>query len=607
MIIPIPKTSFTGGVWAPSLYGRFDLETYMTAMRMSRNCVVAPHGPTSNRGGSEVVCELTNNDKKGRLIKFQFSTTQSYMLVFEENILRVIKDGGLVLDGAGPTVYSVVTTYAEADLPYLVVTQSADVLTITHKSYKTQTLTRTDHDAWTLADAAWGADIDPPENLANSGSGINYKVTTVTSIGEESIASELVNGAADSSTTWDAVDGADVYNVYKEGNVSGTYGWIGQADSNKFKEPASGIDPDYDRTPPKNVVPFGTEDNYPACCAYHEQRQVFGRTNNKPQSVQGSVTASYENFNRSTPLLATDAYEFMLASQQVNEIRWLCPSKDLLIGTSDGVWMLSPGGNVDAITPMNKNMELQNAWGVSYLQPIKIGDSVLFVENDDEPADDNVVDNVAGVRDLMYKFEVDKYTTNDLTLMASHLFEDRKIVSWCYQRRPDSIVWAVTDDGSWLGLTYYREHKVWGWHEHNTQGVVEDIESLDGTSEVYMIVKRTIEDTNGDPVVKRYVERRMARMPTGDVEDAWFLDCALKYEGAEVTTISGLDHLMGLEVVVLANGNVVTGLTVDTDGEITLPNPTTKALIGLGYTAEGLTLDFEAQTQQGSTMGKVRT
>jgi hypothetical protein len=56
-----------------------------------------------------------------------------------------------------------------------------------------------------------------------------------------------------------------------------------------------------------------------------------------------------------------------------------------------------------------------------------------------------------------------------------------------------------------------------------------------------------------------------------------------------VTTLSGLDHLEGMEVSILGDGNVFSPQVV-TGGEITLPNPVTRAIIGLSFTCRARTL-----------------
>lgn len=100
--MPIEKTqvSFAGGEIAPSLYAHTDLVKYATGLRTCLNYIVQIQGGVSNRAGLEYLARHKDHSKRARLIPFQFSITQNYILEFTENMIRVFKDGGLVLEPA---------------------------------------------------------------------------------------------------------------------------------------------------------------------------------------------------------------------------------------------------------------------------------------------------------------------------------------------------------------------------------------------------------------------------------------------------------------------------------------------------------------------------
>ena len=64
------------------------------------NWYVHPQGGTSNCPGTAWVGEVIDSADAGRLIGFQFSTVQTYALEFGDQKMRVIKDGGYVLESA---------------------------------------------------------------------------------------------------------------------------------------------------------------------------------------------------------------------------------------------------------------------------------------------------------------------------------------------------------------------------------------------------------------------------------------------------------------------------------------------------------------------------
>ncbi len=164
-------------------------------------------------------------------------------------------------DGTAAKIYELTTTYAESHLPALQYVQSADVVTIVHPSYIQRELTRTGDTAWAIADVTYGTTIAAPTNLLSDSPGSAspphfYKVTTVDAeTAEESLPSALEESSIATSTlTWDAVDGAGHYNVYKL--LHGEYGWMGHAGaiaSPTFKD--NTYVPDLLDTPPVDRLP----------------------------------------------------------------------------------------------------------------------------------------------------------------------------------------------------------------------------------------------------------------------------------------------------------------------------------------------------------------
>jgi hypothetical protein len=149
------QPSFTGGELSPSLYGRVDLAKYQTSLKTCRNFIAMLYGGVRNRPGTRFIAEVANSSYRSRLIPFAFSTEQTYVLEFSHLKMRVFKDGGLVVYSSGPNAgdpFELVTPYPASVLPDLKFTQSADVMTLVHPSYPPQSLSRTDHDAWTIAD-----------------------------------------------------------------------------------------------------------------------------------------------------------------------------------------------------------------------------------------------------------------------------------------------------------------------------------------------------------------------------------------------------------------------------------------------------------------------
>ena len=589
------QPSFAAGELTPALHARVDLAKYNVGAKQLKNFFVHAHGGASNRQGTDYVATALGVT---RLIPFQYNVEQAYVLEFSNLKMRVLKDGALVESGGVPL--EVVSPFPTAALAELKFVQSADVMYITHPDYAPRSLTRSSHTVWTFAEVSFTPTISAPTGLAGSYNGtgsynIGYKVSAVSAAGEESLPSSAITVSADTSGDWEAgkyvslswtaVSGADYYKVYK--NPRGYYGYIGIAETTSFKD--DNISPATDNGPQSAYNPFTGAGSYPGVAGIFEQRLILGRTDNAPQTIWASQTGIFNNFGTGRPLRDTDSIEAALASTQVNEIRWLVPFDELIVFTSGGEWIMTNGDNSDALTPTSVQYKVQGYRGCADVKPIVIGDTVIFVQRGGQV-----------VRDLQYRLESDKYAGNNLSVLSEHLFRNRQVVAWAYQQTPNSVVWVALDDGSFCSFTYLPEHEVWAWCPQETAGLVEEVAAIPGDDEdeVYFVVKRDIDGTE-----VRFVEKLHSRN-FDTIEDAFFVDCGLTYDGVAATVVSGLDHLVGETVSILADGNVSPQQVVAVGGTITLPHAASKVHIGLPYTATLETLNVDLTAQGDTLQGK---
>ena len=602
------QPAFTAGVLAPSLWGRIDYRAYSTGMKTGENLMIHAHGGVSNRPGLEFIGEVKNSANPVRLIPFQFNTEQSYVLEFGPNYMRVYRNGGLVLAGGVP--YEIATPWGAADLPMIAYAQEADVMYLVHGRTAPRKLSRLAEDNWTLTVVNFAPKIAAPAAPTVTKPGDTsgetgydpqvyfYRVSSIGESGEESVPSpygaitnDLTLAGGINRITWTAVPGAERYIVYKEDN--GVYGYIGGTTGLVFDD--ENITPDLADAPQSARNPFSGAGNYPRCVSFVEQRLAFASSINDPQAVWMSQSASYENFGYSQPAKASDAVTFRIKARQVNEIRSILPVKAMMLLTSAAEWLVSGGSQSDAITPSAIRIDNQGYRGSSWVQPVVVGNTVLFAQ-----------DRGGVVRDFSYEFANDAYVGKDLTILARHLFEGREIKAWAFAQAPHSMVWVVMTDGSLASLTYMREHEVWGWTSHSSGAgaVFEDVVVIaEGQEDVpYFLVRRTVNGTT-----RRYLERLHSRH-FSHVDDAFFVDCGLTYAGTPVTALSGLGHLEGQAVVALSDGNVVRGLTV-TGGAVTLPHPAAKVHIGLPVVSslQMLDLDLGSVPELGTVQGRMKS
>lgn len=526
MASSIIQRSFAAGEIGPALYGRADQTKYQTGLRTCRNFWVMRHGGVANRTGGEFIVEVKDSAAKTYLIKFVFNNEQTYIIEAGDLYFRFIRDGAQLESGGSP--YEIVTPYVTADLPTLKFVQSGDVVTITHPNYEQRELTRTGHTAWALNVITFAPSISAPAapTITAPGAGATtwrYKVTSVKAeTYEESLASAAGSDTGDAATStnahtisWGAVAGTVEYNVYAETvDGSGTYGFIGVATGTAFTN--DGISPDTSFTPPAARNPFSGAGNYPATATYYQQRRIFGRTTNSPEAIEGTRSGMPKNMTKSSPLQEDDAISLTIKGRTVNEVRHLIEIDELVVLTSGGEFVVE--GDADGVLRANQpaNIRQKSYNGASEVTPAIIGNSIVYVQARGTILRDFRQDLNEGSK------------SKDLSIFSPHLFKGYTITRMDYAQMPDSIVWCVRSDGTLLGLTYLREHELWGWHHHDTDGVYEDVCCIPEGEEdaIYVVVKRTI---NG--ATKRYIERFASRNFTDVAVDAYFLDSFLVYDG----------------------------------------------------------------------------
>lgn len=282
----------------------------------------------------------------------------------------------------------------------------------------------------------------------------------------------------------------------------------------------TGVAPNYQQAPPNQAALFNAPNDYPGAVGIYQQRRFFAATGNEPERVWGSRTAIYRNFATSTPLQEDDMVSWRFAGKQVNVVRHLLDLGRLVAFTSGSEQLIKGDENAaGVIRPGFINPTKLSANGsADRMPPLEVQESAIYVQAQGWAVHD--LTPIAG----------SGYQGTDLTVFSSHLFEGYTLTDWTYAQKPHGLVWAVRSDGVLLSLTYLREHGVWGWAHHDTDGLVENVCALPEGREhrVYLVVNRTI---NG--VTRRYIERMASRTitPLTNPRDFLFSDSTLSYDG----------------------------------------------------------------------------
>lgn len=663
--VTLSKSNFTAGELTPRLFGRTDLGRYDNGAETIQNFLVQPHGGLSRRPGTKFVREVKTSANEVRLIPFQFNVEQAYILEFGNNYFRIYKDAGIVVSSGSPV--EVATPYATADLPELKFAQSADIMYLVHPDYAPRKITRTSHTAWTITEVDLQRGAMGDTNLTTTTLTANGRTGSVTVTASASLfvstdvgrliklhngfakITAFTNATTVTATVQELQDGrtelAPEYTAntisFHEGDPDST----GLEHNDRIEDSAGnfvvqgfqkgmritssstssnnksamlivdvtdtvitlapGVDlaaeaAGSNKTLTGDLIAdenfqlgaFSSTTGFPRAVAFYEQRLVFGGTASQPQTLFFSQGGDFENFERGTD--ADDGLIYTIGSNEVNVIRYLASGKNLLVGTSGGEFVVRASGFDEPLKPDNTQIKQQTTYGSADIQPMQVGNATLFLQRAKRK-----------LRELVFSNESDSFVAPDMTILAEHITEGG-IKEFAYQQEPDSVVWTVRNDGVLACMTYRREEQVVAWHRHiigGTGTVVENVATIPGDldeDQVWLVVKRTI---NG--ATKRYVEVMTGFDFGSDVTDAFFVDSGLTYSGSAATTISGLDHLEGETVSILADGAAHPDKVVSS-GAVTLDRSATKAHIGLAFTSKVETLRVDQGSATGSAQGKTK-
>ncbi len=548
-----------------------------------------------------VTLKTGDYDKKIRLVPFEFSTTQAYILEFGDQYLRVYKDNGQVRDGGKPV--EVATPYLEADLYDLKFCQSADTLYIAHRGHAPRKLTRSSHTAWTLTTITFSG---APSSFAGSADEYPGCVTFF----EERL---YWAGSNDNPQTIWASKSGDFENM--------AVGSGAADDAIEFALAASQV----------NVIQWlvGSSSGLLVGTVGGEFSLSGGSAPVTPTNVQVTPQTRYGS-NNVSPIEAGRAVLYIQrAGTKLRELAFnldvdglVAPDLTILSEhiTTGGildmayqkepdtlVWLVRADGTLVNVTYERDQNVI--AWGkhpvggffgnvtitVTDYANIAVGTTLTFTKSDgtqvtftSEAAGGSAPSATNGWRP-----NASNNATADNMFTAINAHADFTVAN------PAANVVTIEETAHKVGyLTIESSDTTRLAVTDESNAVVESvacIPSVDGLSdEVWISVKRTVNQTT-----KRFIEYL-----NPDIS----VDSGLTYSGAAATTFSGLEHLEGERVQILAGTATRKGVYPDatvTDGAVSITgNGRTHAYIGLGFDTKITTLSPEFELQGGgSTVG----
>lgn len=631
------QTNFTAGELSPRLMGRVDISRYQNGAKCLENALVAIQGGVMRTWGTEFIQACKYADKKVRLIPYVFNRQQAYMVEFGDKYIRVFK-------GAEQTA-ELVSPYTENMLAHINYVQGADTMFLAHQSLPIHRLRRISDTDWTLAEAPfvvepfdevgdkpklvltltqtevtskdktasatlsgdWFLAADVGRNII-CGAGIAEIIAVlsrtqatikITAAFKTAILKEqdwLVEGSPQTKCTPSAMTpvGQEIdLTLEKEG-------WRPE-DVGKYVRLNKGLCLITKLTNARTVraeiktvltATVGVNANawsleaiiwnsvygYPAAVTLHNQRLFCGGSFEKPQTIWMSKLAEYLNFELSSD--DDDAASFTISSDQINPIVHLTQLDNPVVLTYGGEFSMTGSAAKSAITPSNLQIKNHSAYGCSNVKPIRIGNQLFFIQRSGRK-----------LRCTAYDAASDAMLATDATVLSEHITEGG-IVDMAYQQEPESILWLVRNDGQMATLTVDASQEVLAWARQFTDGEYESIATIPNgiADEVWVVVKRQVAGKN-----VRYLERFNS--------DIYSHSCKIFNSALKKQHFTGLDHLEGKMVDVVADGVVMQASQV-VAGAISIAREANKVCVGLPYVTKVETLPSEMEgtntTMQGS-------
>jgi len=311
---------------------------------------------------------------------------------------------------------------------------------------------------------------------------------------------------------------------------------------------------------------------YPKSATFYQSRLWFGGSLQRPQTIWGSKTNDFFNFDDGTSL-DDEGIDVTLDTDQVNAITAVYAGRHLNIFTTGGEFSIQDS----PITPAKVAVRRETLFGSTSIPPKMIDGSVIFIDRTGK-----------SVREFLFSYNEDAYTSGTVSLLASHLLNSPVDMDVSKGTSSDdaNYLYFVNGDGTMAVFNTLRAQEVSGWTKWETSGEIESVSVV--VDEVYVIVKRTI-----DSSVVRYLEQL-------DVDS--YTDANITVTlGSPGTSVTGLAHLNGEACRVRADGAIRDDAT-PSGGSITLAEDGTVVEVGLNYTSTIKTMPVNMDFEDGPTL-----
>lgn len=570
------QTNFSTGELDPLLRARVDIPQYENALAKATNVIIQPQGGARRRPGTKHVFELPNSSTPSaangvRLISFEFSVDDSYMLCFVAGRMYVVKDGALVTNiNASGNNYLTVSAITGAMLSSLCWTQSADTLIVVHPDLQPIKIVRGGTDAtWTATTITFDSIpkyaftqtfSNPAATLTPSAVSGNITLTASASVFLAAHVNQYINASPQgrvritkyiSGTSVEAITEFPFFNT--TAIASGDW------------ELETGYEDVWSSTK-----------GWPRSVSFHEGRLYFGGSKSRPSTIWGSKVALFFDFKPSE-FLDDDAVEATLDTNQLNIIVDIISGRDLQVFTTGGEFYV-PQQGTDPITPLTFTFKQVSRNGTKVGTRVESLESgSLFIQKQGK-----------ALNEFLFSDTQLTYISQRISLLSGHLLKNPSRISLRRATSTDEgdlLLLVNATDGSMAAYSVLRSQQIVAPSEFTTDGEFLDV-GVDVT-DIYTVVKRVFNGTT----------RYFVELFSNDR----FTDCA--FTGGVSSTATGLPHI-GKSLNVICDGVPQGNETVSGGGSVTFDRASTSSYeVGLPITVYLKTMPVEVKLQSGTRVG----
>ena len=579
------QTNFSVGELDPLLRARTDLQQYQNALETATNVFVQPQGGVRRRDGLKFIHDFGSSFTSFKIIPFEYSTTDSYTLVFVNLRMYIFKDGVLQTNINSSGNDYATTTITAAMLDELNYTQAVDTLIVVQEDLQPQRIVRNSDTSWTIGNL-------PITNIPK------YAFTITTTTGN----------AYNTGVSHDHLEPSGT-----DGNITVT-AKHSNSDANIFTSSASSYVGQY-----INVEPFGRlriirkvsaaklevycevplfdtsdiddadweyEEGYedtwsssrgwPRSAVFHEGRLYFGGAKSRPNTVWGSRVVDFFNFDPGTAL-DDDSVEATINTNQLNVITHMFSGPDLQIFSSGGEFVVTQGAT-DPITPSSFLVKPMTRLGSKPGVPIEdLNGATIFVQRQGN-----------SLVSFQFSDSTAAYMTQMLSVLSSHLIKNPVDLAVRRATSTDETdrLFIVNNDGSMTVYSVLAAQNVIAPSAFTTDG--EFVAIACEIDSIFVIVKRTV-----NSVTKYYLEKF-----DSDLQ----LDSAKS--GAAASSVT-MDHLEAKTVKIVRDGVIEPDQTVPASPfTVTFATAASSShQVGLNFDVTIKTMPAEPRLAQGTLLG----